>query len=201
MDVSAFIGSGALENYCMGFCSDEEKIEVENYAALYPEVAMELQSIQAIFEEYLLANSVEPSQKVKLSVMESIYHVQAKKNPAYLPLVKPEDAPVLMQQWIKNNTITDPGTEFTNLFVQELPSTPFITNFIVWAKEGHEVEEHDDFIEYLYIVKGSCTMYYSETCVDFKAGEVICIPPHIPHRAMVTSDYPMVAIVQRQACA
>ena len=201
MNVEKFIASGILENYCMGFTTDAENAEVELNAALYPEIRKEIDNLRSVFEKYVLSNKIDPSPRVKFAVMESIYLHQAGKDRIYPPLVKIGESTDQLAAWISDNPVDPPDAEFDNFFMRELPSTEYFTNFIVWAKEGHETEMHTDCNEYLYVIKGSCTMYFEAEAKSYVAGDLICIPPHINHHAVVTSDFPMMALVQRQACA
>lgn len=201
MDIEGYIASGILENYCMGFCSETEATQVERYASAYPAIQQEIDKIRSVFEEYLLSNQIEPSRNVKFAVMENIYRQMATADPAYIPLLKENIGPAEIDTWIANNPVEGPDVAFDNVFMKELPSTPFVSNFMVWAKVRQDMEVHSEFNEYLYVVKGSCTMYFEDRAKHYSAGEIIYIPPHVHHRAVITSPYPMVAIVQRQMCA
>ena len=44
-------------------------------------------------------------------------------------------------------------------------------------------------------------MYFNEVKTHYHTGDIIVIPPGIPHTAVITSDEPMVAVVQRQLLA
>jgi quercetin dioxygenase-like cupin family protein len=154
-----------------------------------------------VFEEYLLSNTIAPSPTVKFAVMESVYKQQAEKDKTYFPLLNEHTEKAEIRSWLENNAVPGPDTAFDNLFFLPLPSTPFVTNIMVWAKEGHEKEMHTEYKEYLYLIKGSCTMYYENNAKSYSEGDIITIPTHVDHYAVVTSDFPMIAIVQRQACA
>ena len=201
MNVESFIASGILEIYCMGFTTDAENAEVEANAILYPQIQKEIEKLRSVIENYTVSNKINPSPRVKVAVMESVYKQQAQKDGHYPPLIENGRQAESLITWINNHPVPAPDTSFDNLFIRELPSTEYFTNFIVWAKEGHENEMHTDCNEYLYVIKGSCTMYFEGEAKSYVAGDVISIPPHINHRAVVTSDFPMMAFVQRQACA
>jgi anti-sigma-K factor RskA len=72
VDIKAYIESGKLENYVLGICSPEERQEAECMARIFPEVQQELDSIRASFEQYVLANKVEPSASVKSKIFDAI---------------------------------------------------------------------------------------------------------------------------------
>jgi len=201
MNVDEYISSGVLENYCLGLCNDAEKALIENYALTYPAVKNEIEKIRNSLENYFLANQVTPSRSVKTNVMLSVYRQAALEDREYAPLIGEQTDPSVIGSWLADKIINTPAEDFDNLFITELPSTEQVTNFIVQAKTGHETEMHENFIEYLYIVKGSCIMNFEGKERAYKEGDIIQIQPHINHTATVTSEQPMIALVQRQACA
>lgn len=201
MNVEKFIASGILENYCLGFTTEAENAEVELYASLYPEVKKELEHFRSVFENYVLSNKIVPSPHVKFAVMQSVYKHQLEKDDVYPPLLSAGRSTDDIASWIANHPLPPPEGAYDNLFIRKLPSTEFFTNFIVWAKSGLETEMHTDCKEYVYVIKGSCTVYFEGEARSYVAGDLIIIPPCIHHNAMVTSDFPMMAFVQRQACA
>lgn len=66
------ISSGILELYAAGLASDQEAREVQQYIALYPEVALELRQIENSLESYALAGGIEPSTSVRKKIFERI---------------------------------------------------------------------------------------------------------------------------------
>ena len=199
--MKAFINSGIIENYCLGICSKEEKIELLQMAALHPIVRSEIEKVTQYFENLLLENAIAPKPSVKNSVLRSIYKKNALVDRTYVPLIENDSATKALGQWILDNNIHSPEAEFDDLFVIPLPSTDLVTNFVVASKKGHEPELHSDFIEYLYVIKGSCTMNFDGKEHSYNAGNIIAIPPDVIHFAVVTSLQPMLALVQRQLTA
>jgi len=200
MDIDAYIASGILENYCLGFCSPEENTLIEKYAGIYPGIKTEIEKIRASLEEYFIANEIKPSPAVKTAVMLSVYRQVAAENTGYAPLIDDAMDKGILTAWIASIQIDTVTEDFENLFITELPSTSLVTNFIVHAKSGHEAEKHEDFVEYLYVVRGSCIMDFEGELRSYQEGDIIHIKPHINHTATVTSAQPMIALVQRQAC-
>ncbi|MFT3911019.1 MAG: cupin domain-containing protein [Ferruginibacter sp.] len=198
MNITAFIESGIITNYCLGFCTPEEITNVETLAAKHPEIKNEIEKIHIHFEEHLLINAIPPSPSVKIAIMQTVYKQQAGVNTKYVPLIDKNITVGELEKWIIANNIRPPVEDFENLFITELPSTKEVINFIVSAKNGHEPEVHPDFIEYLFVIQGSCTMDFDGAKRSYNAGEVIAIPPNVIHSAVVTSVEPMLAIVQRQ---
>ncbi len=83
----------------------------------------------------------------------------------------------------------------------ELPSTPEISNYVIWFSGTSEAETHHDVQEFIVILKGSCNMYVDGEMQSYTAGDIVKIPFHKSHYTEVISGEPMCAIVQRQRVA
>jgi len=203
MNVKAFIASGIIEKYCMGNCSMQEREQVHAMAASHPEIRVEIDQLSQSFEQYALANQVKPSRSVKMALMQTIYHQQASTDGRYAPLLSATNIDSIkhLQEWIAAHPQNPPAETYDNQFMIASASTDLVTNFFVYVKKGHEAEMHDHFIEYLYILEGSCIMNFDGQEKPFHAGELISIQPLCTHTATVTSNHPMLAFVQRQAFA
>ena len=130
--------------------------------------------------------------------MNTIYTQQAVLHKEWVPLMHEAINFGRYFEAVAANRLTTPAEDFENLFVQELPSTREIINFAVWAKKGHEEEMHDDRNEFLAVLDGSCDMYMNGIKTSYQRGEIITIKTGIPHYAVITSQKPMFALVQRQ---
>ena len=201
MNLANYIASGILDSYSIGQLSNAERAEVGQYAKLYPEIGIELKRIHDSLEFYAIANGLAPHASVKTKLMLGIYEQQCGTGKKYPPLIKENIRAANFKDWLAGITITQPAESFDNLTTFDLPSTETVTNFMVWAKQGHDEEEHDSFNEYIVILKGHCDMYFGGDKKHYNTGDIIFIPPYIPHTAVITSDEPMVAVVQRQLIA
>ncbi|MEO8146636.1 MAG: cupin domain-containing protein [Bacteroidia bacterium] len=200
MNLKEYITSGVLESYCLGLVSEQEQFQIEKLAASHPEVQMEIDSIYNSFEQVAAAGAVAPPPAVKNNLMLRIYEMESGVGKKYPPLIKVNSTAKEFSDWLAVNPITNPERDtFENLHTYDLPSTDEVTNFAVWAKQGHDDEEHNDFLEYIVILKGSCDMYMNGVRNHFNEGEIIRIPKDCNHYAVITSEEPMVAIVQRVA--
>ncbi len=200
MDIQVWKESGILERYCLGLCSKDENEQVEEMAMLHSDIQAELNTLRGSFEEHIMSQAIQPTSKVKIAVMQQVYQHQATVDKSFPPYIKQNEMQVL-QHWIADQSIPQMPADFSEHFMIPLPSTQEVTNFFVYAKDGHEVEVHDQFVEYLYVVKGSCTMYFENEPRSYTEGQLIVLPPLVHHRAVVTSSTPMLALVQRQAIA
>ena len=72
MEVKEIISSGLLELYTTGLASPEEAVQVLQWAGQYPEVAEELNQIQAGLDMFTSAHSVQPDPSVKDKIFARI---------------------------------------------------------------------------------------------------------------------------------
>ena len=72
MDIKAYIESGILEQYVLGWLSEEERSQVEAIAQKYPEVRAELQEIAITVGHLGQAGSLNPDPSTKEGLMKRI---------------------------------------------------------------------------------------------------------------------------------
>ena len=198
MSIDEYIGSGIIETYCLGFTSPEENRQVEAWAAQYPEVQAEIEKVRHSMLSVLQGSDLKPRPSVKAAVMNSIYSQQSLIHPEYLPLMQDPQDFSRFYETVRANQLVAPDPDFDNILMQELPSTVEVINFVVWVKQGHEEESHNDMKEFIAILEGSCDMFVGGEKTSYTKGQIIQIPVHVPHYAIVTSSVPMFALVQRQ---
>lgn len=201
MKLQDFLASGIIENFCLGFSSDEESKLVKKMAAAYPEVQQELDEVRTSLHLILKRAEIKPARSVKMAVMKSIYSQQASIEPGFVPLLDTVNNFDSIYAALAANDIHWPTENFDNLYAQELPSTREIINFAVWVKNGHEEEMHTDRNEFIAVLEGSCEMVMQSGRTKYGKGDIINIPINVPHSAEITSAEPMFALVQRQLTA
>jgi anti-sigma-K factor RskA len=72
LNAQEIISSGILELYCTGLTSAAENADVQRWAKQYPEVAAEIEAIQAGLEGYAQAHAITPGSSVKEKVFAEI---------------------------------------------------------------------------------------------------------------------------------
>lgn len=72
MEIQDIISSGLLELYAAGIASETETRQVEEWVALYPEVAAELKEIMDGIASYATAHAMAPSASVKEKIFARI---------------------------------------------------------------------------------------------------------------------------------
>jgi mannose-6-phosphate isomerase-like protein (cupin superfamily) len=198
MNVKEYIASGIIESFCLGFTTPEEAESLKQMAALHPEVQEEMDKVRTSMNNIIKETAIKPRPFVKTAVMNKIYSQQSLVHPQYIPLLhEPVDFERIYES-AKVNYLEMPSESFENIYMQDLPSTNEIINFAVWVKNGHEEELHTDRMEYIAILDGSCDMIMNGVKKAYTKGQVITIPINVPHHAVITSEQPMFALVQRQ---
>lgn len=84
VDVKAYIESGILESYVLGFASEKEVQEVRCLSHIYPEIAEELKLVQDGFEKMATEQAIPAPKELKSTIMAAI------KNEAQIPADKPQ---------------------------------------------------------------------------------------------------------------
>lgn len=88
MNRSEIISSGLLELYATGLSSAEEAGQVQQWIAQYPEVAKELDQIDASMEAYSQSIAVQPGASVKQKIFATINQLESSK---ILPFKRQEE--------------------------------------------------------------------------------------------------------------
>lgn len=72
MEIKDIISSGLLELYVSGLASEQETLQVEQWALQYPEVKIEIEELQLVMENYALSAAIEPDKSVKEKIFSRI---------------------------------------------------------------------------------------------------------------------------------
>ncbi len=88
MNISDYISSGILESYVLGTATNEERAEVEKYAALYPEIKAELEEIENAIGQYATEHSVQPPSYLKEKIVINITGNKASPVTAKEPVIR-----------------------------------------------------------------------------------------------------------------
>lgn len=80
MELKDIISSGLLELYITGLTSEEETLQVDQWAEQYPEVKNEIAELQNIMETYALAEAIRPDDTLKEKILSKIQPDEAVKD-------------------------------------------------------------------------------------------------------------------------
>lgn len=196
-----YIESGILEMYVLGYTDDAETAEVEQMAAIHPEVRSEISAINSALESYARANAVEPDPTLQAFTMATIdYTERLKKGEAlsFPPAISPASKVDDYAQWLNREDL-QLQQPFIDFQAHIISHTSVLTTAIVWIKDGAPPETHTRDIEKFLIVEGTCDITVGNDVSKMKAGDVIIIPLHVSHHVTVTSECPCKIVLQRAA--
>lgn len=72
MEVKEIISSGLLELYVTGLTTEEETVQVEEWAAKYDEIRDEILELQNVLEKYAMAEAIQPDEELKEKILSKI---------------------------------------------------------------------------------------------------------------------------------
>jgi len=72
VELKDIISSGLLELYITGLTSNEETLQVEQWAEQYPEVKKEIEEMQDAMESYVMAEALQPDESLKGKILAKI---------------------------------------------------------------------------------------------------------------------------------
>jgi mannose-6-phosphate isomerase-like protein (cupin superfamily) len=190
-NIHPHLQSGILDEYCLGLLPEGEEKKLEEEIARSPELQKRLAEVRKIFAS-------DASGKPANSVWEKIRSTIASGNPSSPPssnlLLSAHTNVRELREQIQSLVLPDSEDDITMV--------PFrkVHDFEQWLVRVHrEVPEeiHTDLLESFLILEGSCTCHLGETKIDLTAGGFLEIPFHVPHSVTVTSEKPVLAILQR----
>lgn len=88
MDIQAYIQSGIIETYVLGFASDEESAELLRLAAQHSEIKAALEAFEIAIEKTASNNTIPPPQELKNKIMLSLKAEEEKNDlPGIAPII------------------------------------------------------------------------------------------------------------------
>ena len=193
-DIRNYIESGVLEQYCLGLLDNEDQAELTQMAALYPEIKEALNSVELKMEKLAASAGVEPSSIVKQKVLAALGFAEetASLDLNNLPAI---DKNADHKSWL--NTLDhlipeEPSEDFSCEVIRE---DDRFRQMLVVTKVDVPEEEHEDYLESFFILKGHCECTVGDDFFKLQAGDFLEIPLHLKHNIKVTSPY-VVAILQ-----
>ncbi len=200
MTTSEFIQSGILEQYVLGITSAEESAEVERLAAADLIIKQEIESASILFEEFVLANAVQPNPLVKPFLMATVDYAERIQNGETVvepPMLNPQSTAEDYAAWLNKSDLNSPGND--DIFAKIIGYTPQAVTAIVWIKNYAPQEVHDKEHERFLIIEGSCDIIVGDETNHLMPGDFFAIPLHEKHMVRVTSPAPCKVILQRVA--
>lgn len=201
MDIKAYLDSGIVQLYILGYASEEECREFESLMNLYPEIATEFNMHQQAFADVADELKVAPHPNLKplvLATFDYIFRLEDGEELTLPPVLNENSTIEDFQRWIKREDMVAPE-DFEEVHAKIIAATPEMTCAMVWIKNMAPEEIHTNEYEKFLILEGSCTIVVGSEENKLVAGDYFAIPLYEDHKVIVTSEEPCVVILQRIA--
>ncbi|TWI99991.1 mannose-6-phosphate isomerase-like protein (cupin superfamily) [Mucilaginibacter frigoritolerans] len=194
MDVQKFIQSGILEEYCLGLLSDEESAYLIQVAMLFPSIKRELTAIEETLEKFSLANAMEPPAETKEKILASLGFADSETLPdiAQMPATDKNTDP---KTWLNAAAHLIPENPTTPFTFHQLRKDEHFQQMLIIATTHVPEEEHDNYIESFFILKGYCECTVGNDFFQLGPGDFLEIPLNVKHNVKLTSPC-VVAVLQ-----
>ena len=201
MDIRAYLDSGIVQLYILGYATEEECREFESLMNLHPEIANEFELHQQLLADVADENRFEPNPNLKplmLATFEYIARLENGEEQSFPPILNEHSTIEDFQLWIERDDMIAPE-DFEEVHAKIIAATPEMTCAMVWIKNMAPEEIHTDEYEKFLILEGSCTIVVGTEENKLVAGDYFAIPLFEDHKVIVTSEEPCVVILQRIA--
>jgi mannose-6-phosphate isomerase-like protein (cupin superfamily) len=195
MDIQRYIESGVLEEYCLGLLGEADQAYLIQMTMLYPEIKEELTAIELAMERWSASTAIEPAPGLKKKIMAELgFDNITPLDKNGLPVInKHADH----QTWLKTLDHLIPAAPSEDFLCIEIRKDNNFQQMLVVTKMNVPEEEHEDYLESFFILKGQCECTVGNEFYKLEAGDFLEIPLHVKHNILVTSPY-IVAILQYQ---
>lgn len=193
MTVNEILENGLIEGYVLGILEPDEMALIENAIAQNPTLRHEINAVEFALQKYLTLD-VQTSVKDKLN--NQINFVEEEKERLlkgdFNFINKNSDAAL----WRKSIEHLLPK-EQEPFFITSLRDDEVGELFLIKSFVDVENEVHENEVESFMVLEGTCTCYIGNKKYDLIAGDFIEIPLYTDHDIKITSDGPVIAIMQR----
>jgi mannose-6-phosphate isomerase-like protein (cupin superfamily) len=199
--ISDYINSGIIEEYVLGLCSNEDKLEVEQLAQSHPEILSAINNFSQSIEHYTNENLIEPDPAIKpmlIATIDFLTRLEKGEQPLSVPLLTPQTTVEDFHYWLNRPDIVLPVNK-PDVYAKIIGSTPEVTTAIVWLREAAPAEVHTNTYERFLVIEGSCTISIEDTLHNLVPGDFLSIPLQVSHVVTVTSTAYCKIILQRVA--
>lgn len=192
MDVKKFIHSGILEEYVLGLLGAEDAAYVTKVSMLFPSIKRELTAIELSLEQLALDNAVEPAPQTKFKILNTLDFAEQDINQ-----MPPITADTDLQTWLNvaGHLIPEEPQEY--IAFHQLRKNEHLQQMLVIAKVDIPEEDHNNYLESFFILKGYCECTVGDELFQLGPGDFLEIPLHVKHNVKLTSPY-VAAVLQYQ---
>jgi len=194
MDIQKYIESGILEEYCLGLLSEEDQVYLIQMTMLYPEIKEELTAIELAMERWATSTAIEPEPGLKEKIMAELGFDYTALKINRLPAV---DKNADHRAWLKTLDHLIPAEPSEDFLRIEIRKDNNFQQMLVVTKMNVPEEEHEDYLESFFILKGQCECTVGDDFYKLGPGDFLEIPLHVRHNIQVMSPY-VIAVLQYQ---
>jgi mannose-6-phosphate isomerase-like protein (cupin superfamily) len=191
MDVQKYIESGVLEQYCLGLLDEGEQAYLIQMTMLYPEIKAELNATELAFEELSAIGAVEPPNNLKQNIL-AVIELGAELNINDLPVLSQSADP---GPWLKAFAHLIPDEPTEDLTVNVIRHDAVVQQMLMTGNTDVPEEEHGEFYESLFVLKGRCECTVGDELFTLGAGDFIEIPLNVKHDIKLLTPY-VTAVLQ-----
>lgn len=196
MNITEYIESGILEEYCLGLLNADEQAAVLQICSLFPEVKMELTAIEKTIETMAANRAIAPADDLKKKILNSLgFSDEAIQfNLNHLPVANSHSDHKSWMKLLEHLIPAEPAGDFSSRLLRQ---DERFDQMLVITKCDVPPETHKDVIESFFILKGECQCSVGNTLFLLGPGDFLEIPLHQQHDVKLLSPY-VVAILQHQ---
>lgn len=193
MDIQKYIESGILEEYCLGLLNERDGAFLIRMATFYPEIRAELTAAELTFENLSAVAALEPAPHNRQNILAALgFADDTSLDINNLPAV---DENADYQEWLNTFAHLIPALPNEDFLIHEVRKDDRYQQMLVVTKMDVPEEEHGDYLESFFILKGRCECTVDNKLHQLGAGDFLQIPLHVKHNIQVLSPY-VVAILQ-----
>jgi mannose-6-phosphate isomerase-like protein (cupin superfamily) len=194
MDVQKYIESGVLEEYCLGLLNEEDQAFLIQMTMLYPEVKEELTAVELATEKLAESGAIEPGADIKQRILASLGFRETLLDINNLPAI---DKNSDHEAWLKTLAHLVPDVPTDDFTLNVVRNDDHYQQMLVVTNMDVPEEDHDDFLESFFILKGNCECTVGNELFKLGEGDFLEVPLHVKHNIKITSSF-VVAILQYQ---
>ncbi|SHM53467.1 cupin domain-containing protein [Mucilaginibacter sp. OK098] len=191
MDIRQYIESGVLEEYCLGHLNEADQAYLIQMTMLYPEIKAELTAVELAFENLAALAAAEPASHIKHKILASLGFA-GELNIHELPVISHSANP---EPWLKAFAHLIPDEPTEDFTMNVIRQDKIVQQMLVTSCNNVPEEEHGDFFESLFVLKGRCECTIGNELFALGAGDFIEIPLHIKHDIKLVTPF-VTAILQ-----
>jgi mannose-6-phosphate isomerase-like protein (cupin superfamily) len=192
LDIQKYINSGVLEEYCLGLLDEADEAFLSQLVMLYPEIKEALTATELIIERLARANAKQPSAILRQKVLTSLGFPDELLDLDNLPAI---DGTTEYEAWLSALDHLIPARPEEDFIVNVIRNDERYQQMLIVTKNDVPEEEHSEFLESFFILKGQCECTVDNELFKLSPGDFLEIPLHTKHDIKIVSPH-VVGILQ-----